>query len=103
MPTDKPDEPPSAKILDIRDRLPPLVFGDNPAGRVATKLMAVLTNDENEPYVHIAALIVTSVTLQRLLKEGYGISEVDMMYIRERAMELAESLQVNMTFKKEPG
>jgi hypothetical protein len=91
-----------AKVLDIRDRLPPLVLGDNPCGRVATKLLAVLTNDENEPYVHIAALIVTSHTLQRLLKEGYGTSEEEMHYIRERAHEMAENMRVELTFKKGP-
>ena len=97
------EEPKGAKILDIRDRLPPVVFGDNPAGRVATKILALLINDENEPYVHIAALMITSITLQRLLKEGNPpVSEEEMQYIRMRAMEMADGVRIVIGVKKGP-
>lgn len=92
-----------AKVIDIRDRLPPVVFGDNPAGVVATKILALLINDENEPYVHIAALMLASITLQRLLKEGDPpASEEEMQYIRERAMEMADGVRIEIGIKKGP-
>lgn len=96
-------KPPMGKVIDIRDRLPPVVFGDNPAGAVATKILAMLVNDENEPYVHIAALMITSITLQRLLKEGNPpVPEAEMQYIRERAMEMADNVRIEIGFKKGP-
>lgn len=91
-----------AKILDIRDRLPPVVFGDNPSGRMATKLLKVLTADDGQPYEHIAALMMVSHTLQRILKDGFGTSEEEMQYIRERAYEITENIHITINFKKDP-
>src|SRR3972149_1929391 len=97
------NEEETGKGIDIRDRLPPVVFGDNPAGVVATKILAMLVNDENEPYVHIAALMLTSITLQRLLKEGDPpATEEEMQYIRERAMEMADGVRIEIGVKKGP-
>lgn len=92
-------EPKGAKVLDITDRLPHVVLGDNPAGRVAVKLLAVLTNDDGEPHVHLAALMLTSFALQKMLK-SVGNSEEQMNYIRERACEIAENMTIEVGVKE---
>lgn len=91
-----------ARIYDLRERLPTYVYGNNQVGDVAAKLLKVLVNDENEPYIHLAAIKVVSDTIQKLLKEGYKVPPEGMKYIFERALELAEGIQINMDYKKLP-
>lgn len=98
-----PSEPEGAKILDIRDRLPPVIFGDNPSGNLAVALLkTIMEQDEGKPHVWLAALMLTSFSLQRMLKEGYSVPEEKMRVIREMAMEIADNTQINIDFKKKP-
>lgn len=90
------------KILDIRDRLPPHIFGDNPTGNLSVRIFEMLINDPNEPYVHLAALILVSRTLQRLLSDGHKASEDQIRYVWDRALEIADNTRVEIGFKDPP-
>ena len=95
-------EPDKSNVIDIRDRLPPLIFGDNATGRVAAKLFTVLINDPSSPAEHIAALMITSIALQQnILKQGLNYSEKQLDEIRAEAMVIADGMRVGVTWKKE--
>ena len=86
------------KVIDIRDRLPPLVFGESPVGHIAAKLFQVLVNDENGPAEHLAALVVVSHTLQdRIIKPT--VSEAEMREICSAALVMAERMRVEVALK----
>ena len=95
-------EPDKSNVIDIRDRLPPLIFGDNATGRVAAKLFTVLINDPSSPAEHIAALMLTSIALQQnVLKAGWKLSEDELDAIRAEAMVIADGMRVTVKLKKE--
>lgn len=56
-------------------------------------------NDPGQPHEHLAAVMLASRTLQRLLSEGYGYTEEQMSEIRSAALELADSLHIKINFK----
>lgn len=104
MPDDE-KGPEKSNVIDIRDRLPPLIFGDNATGRVAAKLFTVLINDESRPAEHLAALMITSIALQQnILKTLWNLSEAEMEEIRSEAMVIADGMRVGVKWKgEEPG
>lgn len=55
-----------------------------------------------KPHVWLAALMMTSFTLQRMLKEGYKTPEDTMRTIREMAMDIADRVQINIDYKDFP-
>ena len=96
--SDSDDE--GGKVIDIRDRLPPVAFGESPTGVVAAKLFTVLINDNSRPAEHLAALMVTSIALQQnILKEGWGLDEEAMRRIREEAMVIADGMRITVELK----
>ena len=93
-------EPEGAKILDLRDRLPPVISGDNPSGNLAVALLKlIIERDEGAPHVWFAGLMLTSYTLQRLLKDGWHTDPEKMRLIFDRAMEIADTTQISIDFK----
>jgi hypothetical protein len=96
-------EKPKNNVVDICDRLPPLIFGDSKVGRVAVRLFSVLSENEDEatPSDHIAALMITSIALQqKVLKEGWGLSEEELDIIRSDAMVLADGMRIHVRLKE---
>jgi hypothetical protein len=92
--------PKGAKILDIRDRLPPVISGDNPSGNLAVALLkTIIERDEGKPHIWFAGLMMTSYALQRLLTNGWGVDEEKLRVIFAKAMEIADNTQINIDFK----
>lgn len=86
-----------AKVLDIRDRLPLRVFGDNPTGELATKLFKMMLEEGGpQPHVWFASLMVTSYAFQRMLKQVYGVEHDKMQAIFAKALEDADSMEINI-------
>lgn len=80
-----------------------MMFGDNESGNLAVKLLKVITeNDTGKPHVWLAALMMTSRSLQILLEKGYKVDALKMAIIREKAMEIADSMQINVNLKDDP-
>lgn len=66
------------------------------------RIFEMLTSDPSEPYEHLAALILVSRTLQRLLVEGHKATEDQMRYIWDRALEIADNTRVQIGYKDPP-
>lgn len=62
-------------------------------------MKTIIEHDTGKPHIWLAALMMTSFTLQRMLKDGYKVPEEKMRVIREAAMELADGIKINIDFK----
>lgn len=91
-----------SNVVDIRDRLPAAFTGiKTPSTQLAAKILRVLSEDkEGKVYDHLAALIMTSHIIQKMLKESCGFTEDEMQYMRAKALDITESITVNLSFKK---
>jgi hypothetical protein len=86
-----------AQVIDIRDRLPPHIFGDNPTGKLAVKIFKLILDEGGPtPHVWFAALMVTSFAFQRLLKNIFHVQHEKLVVIFSKAQEEAESMDVNI-------
>jgi hypothetical protein len=90
------------KTLDITDRIP-VRLGSDATGRLAAKVMeTVIKYDEGKPHIWFAALMVTSYALQTLLRDGHKVSEETLREIFAQAMDLSESMRIDIKLKDQP-
>jgi|SRR5688572_18794528 len=89
-------------VIDIRKHLPPVIKGSDPASNLAVAILKTITeSDEGKPHVWLAALMMSSFALQRMLKEGHKVPEDKMNLIREHAMEIADNIRIEIGYKPE--
>jgi hypothetical protein len=99
----QPKQPEGAKILDLRDRLPPVLFGEDEAGNLAVVICKAITErDTGDPVVWFAALMMSSFALQRLLLDGHKIPREKMRVIFENAQVMADQFHINVGIKGKP-
>jgi hypothetical protein len=98
MSSDKEDsnEEVGAKVLDLRDRLPPHIFGDNATGALAGKIFKLILEEGGPPHRWFAALMATSYAYQRLLKNVYHVEHGKLQVIFAKAQEEADSMDINI-------
>lgn len=94
-------EPGQNNVVDIRNRLPPVAFGESLSGQIAAKILKIIETENAEPYEHIAALMMVSHTIQNVLRHGRGTSEKELTYIMERAIEITDNTRIILHFKEE--
>jgi hypothetical protein len=93
---------PMGVLIDIRDRLPPHAFGDNPTGRLSALIFDIISKDDGHVYEQLAALMLVGRALQKFLREGHGASEEQLKYVVERALEIADNFRIEIDCKNTP-
>jgi hypothetical protein len=88
-----------ATVIDIRDRLPTRVFGDNPAEVLASKLFKLLLDSDDLPHDRLGAVMLASFALQKAFTSVCHMTEEELRYTRERAQEIAENVDIDFTLK----
>lgn len=101
--TENDNETVISNVIDIRDRLPPHIFGTDPSGNMAVAILeAIIKQNEGAPHVWFAGLMTASCTLQRLLAHDHNIDQDKLRAIFAKAMEIADSMQINIDIKSTP-
>lgn len=90
-----------SNVIDLRDRLPAVMFGEHPAGKLAAELMKVISKGNELAYEQIAALMMVSHTIQNVLRHGHNASEEDLTHIMERAIEITDNTRIRIELKQE--
>lgn len=91
------------KLIDIRDRLPPVLRGsDNSCNIGVAILKAIIENDHGNAHEWFAGLMMASHTLQRMLRDKDKVDVQQMQSIFATAMEIADTTKINIDFKGEP-
>lgn len=58
----------------------------------------IVKSDEGAPHVWFSSLMVVSYALQMLLKDGHKVSDEAMREIFARAMDIADSMRINVSY-----
>lgn len=103
MTDDKNYEEGGGKVIDIRNRLPPVIKGGDPACNLAAAILKVIIErDANKPHEWFAALMMTSYALQTMLMDSHHVDLDTMRTILARAMDIADNTKINIGYKDEP-
>ena len=96
-------DPPLAKILDLRDRLPPVLKGNDPSCNMGVAILkTIIQHDQGNPHEWFAGLMLASHALQRMLRDKDQVDTQQMQSILAQAMEIADTTRIHIGFKGEP-